>query len=421
MSSRTSLPLVLVFASFLLATAVGAAAQPARSAQADLSTSNGVAAYLRSQGIDPTGFVVQRGARNYAGPNCPGRRWTCTKRKKVVQLGHGKNLADCGPGGTLTVSPNAISCVVVQSSTGGKNDARCSLNGGDATPIVLDCRIEQTNVNGDNIARVKQRSDQDEGADQRATLNTFVKQTNGAGDNRSDVKQTIDQSSHEIVMANPAQNQEGRFSAQIAQTSATGGNVSELAQRLDQSGKARGGSNIVQRQFGNQSGDVDQTNGETPDIQSRSGWKRKSKSFSVARADQSERQRLKGPGQQTQIGPQFCCATQLGGDSDRTDVRIRQESRQTASQDDADQTSTSTGTCTTVGDCGIRQRLSDDEDSIKVRETCSGSAGEPCSLEIVTTCQSRSDGHYGYSHNKPKPKKACVTGEEGPSVTKRRP
>jgi hypothetical protein len=424
LSSRTSLPLVLALTLFVLATAVAAGAQPARSVQADLSTSKGITAYLRSKGIDPAGFVVQRGARNYAGPNCPGRGWSCTNGKKVVQVSsrHGHNVAECGPGGTLMTAPNAITCVVVQSSTFGRNDARCGLKNRDATPIVLDCRIEQTNQKGDNVARVKQRSDQNKGADQRATLNALVRQTTSSGDNRSDLKQLIDQSTRDVAMATPGQNQEGRFTAQVTQTSETGVNLSSLVQRLDQSGKAKSDSNVAQRQFSDQHGDVDQTNGEAePSTQStsRSKWKHKRKSFSISRAEQIETQRLRGPGPQTQIGPQFCCATQVGGDSDRTDVRIRQESRQTASQDDAVQTSTSTGDCTTVGDCAVRQRLRDDEDSIKVRQNCSGSENEPCTLHVVTTCETEPPDPYKRSSYKHKPK-ICVTNSGSPSVTKHR-
>jgi hypothetical protein len=424
LSSRTSLPLVLALTLFVLATAVGAAAQPGGSAQADLSTNKGIAAYLRSKGIDPAGFVVQRGARNYVGPNCPGRGWSCTKGRKVVQVSsrHGHNVAECGPGGTLTTSPNAITCVVVQSSTDGRNKASCGLKNRDATPIVLDCRIEQTNDKGDNVARVKQRSDQNKGADQRATLSALVRQTTSSGDNRSDLKQLIDQSTRDIAMATPGQNQEGRFTAQVTQTSETGVNVSSLVQRLDQSGKAKSDSNVAQRQFSDQHGDVDQTNGEAAPTSTqstpRSKWKHKRKSFSISRADQLETQRLRGPGPQTQIGPQFCCATQAGGDSDRTDVRIRQESRQTASQDDAVQSSASTGDCTTVGDCAVRQRLRDDEDSIKVRQSCSGSENEPCTLHVVTTCETQADP-YKRSSYKHKPK-VCQTNAETPSVKKHR-
>jgi hypothetical protein len=426
MSSRTSLPLLLALAVLLLANAVGAAAHPTGTTKADLSTNNGVAAYLKSKGFDPAGFVIQRGSLNYAGTHCPGRSWNCTKRKKVVQLGagnHGKNVADCEPNGTMTKTANSgattVTCVVVQSATSGKNDARCSLGAREKASVVLDCRIEQTNVNGDNVARVKQRSNQDDGANQRATLNSLVRQTNGAGDNRSDVKQTIDQSSHDVAMVSvPTQNQEGRFSGRVEQSSETGSNVSNLAQKLHQSGKASGGSNIVQRQFGDHFGDVDQTNGSVEDAnaRSKSKSKAKSKSFSRSQAHQSEHQRLKGPGEQIQIGPQFCCSTQLGGDDKHTQVQIRQDSKQTASQDDAEQSISLTGKCTTVGDCGIRHSARNDEDSIKVRERCSGTAEAPCTLFVQTTCGAQPYESLRYLHNSP----VCVSGDETPSTTKRR-
>src|SRR5215213_6741936 len=52
----------------------------------NLSTNAGVKQYLRSLGISPRGVVIQRGARNYAGPNCPGKGWNCTRSHKVVQI-----------------------------------------------------------------------------------------------------------------------------------------------------------------------------------------------------------------------------------------------------------------------------------------------------------------------------------------------
>ena len=52
----------------------------------NLATRAAVIRYVRSRGIDPTGLVIQRGARNYAGPNCPGKSWNCTRATKVVQI-----------------------------------------------------------------------------------------------------------------------------------------------------------------------------------------------------------------------------------------------------------------------------------------------------------------------------------------------
>jgi hypothetical protein len=397
MSRKTAL-LLPALAILLLASSVGAAARPVGATRADLSTDQGVAAFLNSKGLNAKSFVIQRGQFNYAGPKCPGRKWNCTKKTKVVQVTsgkHGKNRLECDPG-TLT----GTTCVVVQNASSGKNQARCSLDSRNTTPVVLTCQITQTNADGDNIARIHQHVVQRDGPDQRATLNAQVTQTTGTGDNDSDVKQTIDQRSTEVSMTTaPNQNQEGRFSAIIGQTSASGSNVSHLLQDLDQSGKASGSPSIVQRQFNDAIGNVDQTIGTVEsgsNVQSTSKHKSKSKSkpkeksksqsFSKSRARQSEHQRLKGPGQQIQIGPVACCSTQVGGDQDKTRVRIKQESKQSASQDSAIQSQSLTGTCTTVGDCGIRQRAQNDEDSIRVRERCTAPAGGTCSLDVVTTC-----------------------------------
>jgi hypothetical protein len=402
MSRKTAL-LLPGLAILLLANSVGAAARPVGATRADLSTDQGVAAYLNAKGLNAKGFVIQRGQLNYAGPKCPGHKWNCTKKTKVVQVTsgkHGKNRSDCGPGGTLTTTTGSSTCVVVQNASSGKNQARCSQDARDVTPMVLTCQITQTSTDGDNKARIHQHVVQRDGADQQATLNAQVTQTTGTGDNDSDVKQAIDQRSTEVSMANaPTQNQDGRFSAIIAQTSASGSNDSHLVQDLDQSGKASGGSNIVQRQFGEGRGDVDQTIGTTegssaPQTTSKHKSKSKSKdksksksgSFSRSRARQSEHQKLKGPGQQIQTGPFFCCSTQTGGDQDRTRVRIRQNSKQTASQDSASQSQSLTGECTTVGDCGIRQFAQNDQDSIRVRQRCTAPPGGTCSLFVPTTC-----------------------------------
>jgi hypothetical protein len=419
------IPLLLVgLAVSLLASSVGMAARPAGADPADLSTNQGVAAYLSSKGLNAKGFVVQRGPLNYAGPKCPGRKWKCTKKTKVVQVAsgkHGRNKAECGPAGTLTQTAAAgtttVTCIIVQNATSGKNKARCSLDARDLSPVVLECRITQTNVDDDNVAHVLERVSQRDGADQRATVNAQVTQTNGTGDNDSNVKQSIDQRSNEVSMANaPTQNQEGRFSGRIAQTSGSGSNDSRLIQNLDQTGRASGSSSIVQRQFGDHFGDVDQTitsvEGQSAarvksKSKGRKGSKSKSKAFSTSFARQTEGQRLRGPGRQIQIGPQHCCSTQLGGDPEKTQVRIRQRSHQQASQATAEQSISLEGTCTTVGDCGIRHRGENNQDSIRVLQRCVATEGGTCSLFVPTICGSE----------------GCTSGgggEGGSVVTKRR-
>jgi hypothetical protein len=367
--------------------------------------------------LNAKGFVIQRGRLNYAGPKCPGRKWKCTKNTKVVQVAsgkHGRNQVDCD--GSLTQTTNAVTCIVVQNAMSGKNKARCSLAARDVSPVMLTCQITQTNTDGDNIARVRERVAQRDGASQLATLNAQVTQTNGTGDNESDVNQRINQRSDEVSMATvPTQNQEARFTGRIAQTSDSGINDSRLIQNLAQSGKASGGTNIVQRQFNDAVGDVDQTIGDVGEPSATGNSKskhkksrksKKSKSFSRSFARQTEHQRLNGPGQQIQIGPVACCSTQLGGDPDNTQTRIRQRSHQEASQPTADQSISLEGTCTTIGDCGIRHRAQNNEDSIRVLQRCVATEGGTCSLFVPTTCSSE----------------GCTSGggEGGASITKRR-
>jgi hypothetical protein len=416
MSRRIPL-LLLGLATLVLASSVGAAEHPVGTSQVNLSTNEGVAAYLSSMGLNAKGFVIQRGRLNYAGPKCPGRKWKCTKNTKVVQVAkgkHGRNRVDCD--GSLTQTTNAVSCIVVQNAPSGKNKARCSLEARDVTPVVLTCQITQTNTDGDNVARVTERVAQRDGASQLATLNAQVTQVNGTGDNESDVTQTIDQRSREVSMTTvPTQNQEGRFTGRIAQTSDSGINDSRLIQNLDQFGKASGGTNIVQRQFNDAFGDVDQTIGEVGGPSSTENSKskpkkpresKKSKSFSKSFARQVEHQRLMGPGQQIQIGPVSCCSTQLGGDQDNTQTRIRQRSHQEASQPTAQQSISLEGTCTTVGDCGIRHRAQNNDDLIRVIQRCVAPEGGTCSLFVPTTCGSEGCSSGG--------------GEGSGSVTKRR-
>src|SRR6266498_4541630 len=83
----------------------------------DLTTQRGVTQYLAALGLSPDGFVVQRGARNYAGPSCPGKRWNCTTARRVVQIGNAvsaTNSFTCTPASTGT-NAGTSTCVIVQS------------------------------------------------------------------------------------------------------------------------------------------------------------------------------------------------------------------------------------------------------------------------------------------------------------------
>src|SRR5438132_1872692 len=191
-------------------------------AKTDLSTRPGVVSYLVQHGIDPTGVVIQRGARNYAGPTCPGRGWTCTKAARVVQISSGSdNQFQCvASSGTPAVAPN--SCTIVQLSSGARNDARCYERTGDPG-VTQSCTIQQTNTTGDNRSDVQQSVNVGDAAATDVSQFANVSQENGSGSNASQLQQNIQQSSKDPDSTG-VQSQEGHQTADVTQDSATGGN-----------------------------------------------------------------------------------------------------------------------------------------------------------------------------------------------------
>ena len=157
----------------LLAGSVGAgAARTPGKPGVNLSTKAGVKAYLRSLGISPRGVVIQRGARNYAGPRCPGKRWTCTRSHRVIQIAshRGKNSFRC----------SLARCVVVQVTRSllAKNNATCIRT----TGITQSCAITQSgtgpNTAGVYMSAVKILSGS--GLTQSATQTATIAQTSTA-------------------------------------------------------------------------------------------------------------------------------------------------------------------------------------------------------------------------------------------------
>jgi hypothetical protein len=113
----------------------------------DVSTRSGVIHYLRSIHVNPRGVVIQRGARNYAGPNCPGKRWSCTSTKHaVVQVAaaSGKNTYSC----------TGSSCAVIQLAAAptATNTAKCIKT----TGLSQACTINQSSTTANNVAIVVQ-------------------------------------------------------------------------------------------------------------------------------------------------------------------------------------------------------------------------------------------------------------------------
>ena len=161
----------------------GAARTPAKPAL-NLSTNAKVREYLRSLGISPRGVVIQRGVRNYAGPRCPGKRWTCTRSHRVVQIAkhRGKNSFRC----------SAKRCVVVQATKSllATNTAKCIRT----TGITQSCSITQSSTGDNNDAIVYMDATKLSGLTQNASQTAQIVQTAGAGVNRACVFQrtTID-------------------------------------------------------------------------------------------------------------------------------------------------------------------------------------------------------------------------------------
>jgi hypothetical protein len=166
----------------------------------DSSTYAAINAYLNSIGVDAGGATFQRGARNYAGPNCPGKRWNCTEATgPVVQISshngndddNGRNLFRCtrSPGGAA--NPETNTCVIVQMNTTGTNRAVCiEHNEQSEGTVEQSCTITQTNVSGTNVAIVEQSVVMDhEDTTQRSEQRSEITQTNGTGSNRAEVVQ----------------------------------------------------------------------------------------------------------------------------------------------------------------------------------------------------------------------------------------
>ena len=117
---------------------------------ANLRTRAGAARYLRAIGVNPHHFVIQRGIRNYAGANCPGKGWSCTSTAHpVVQI--------ASAGGSNTFQCATASCAVVQATTpliapppDGTNTATCIKT----TGLTQSCSISQTSATKNNKAIV---------------------------------------------------------------------------------------------------------------------------------------------------------------------------------------------------------------------------------------------------------------------------
>jgi len=169
---------------------------------ANLSTRAGAVRYLRAIGVDPRGLVIQRGARNYAGPNCPGAGWACTSTAHpVVQIARagGKNTFFCTSGRCAVVQLSARGVPrsgrsLTASAPTKPSIAACVKNGsGSTTGLGQSCSISQSSATNDNVAAVYENVGKTSGPTQTASFSASITQqaTGTSNSNTACVYQAI--------------------------------------------------------------------------------------------------------------------------------------------------------------------------------------------------------------------------------------
>jgi hypothetical protein len=135
----------------------------------DVSSRAAIVHYLRSIHVNPTGVVIQRGVRNYAGASCPGKGWSCTTTTQpVVQV--------AAAGGKNTFRCETASCAVVQVAAAPAtldNTATCIKT----TGLSQTCTISQSSATKNNVAIVYQNALKSSGLTQTASSTASITQT----------------------------------------------------------------------------------------------------------------------------------------------------------------------------------------------------------------------------------------------------
>jgi hypothetical protein len=299
-----------------LVSGAGAATHPggkARTAQFDLSTRTGVVQYQTSLGLDSRGFVIQRGRRNYAGPTCPGKGWTCTRSTRVVQVA-------TRPGAvnkyeySATAAEGPPPCGTIQN--GPSNIAKVSITAGTSQSCTITQHATGTGANSVQLAEtIRQGS----GASQTASQDAQVTQTSEMGSNSVQISQKITQSISESATAvteSQASDQTYSVEQNVTQSTQTvGTNKSQADQSLSQTQTAPNATSGSQYQRANLIGHVDQF----------------SHALSTSQNNQTESQTETAapgsPDSKTQIGPTRCCTSQ--GDNTHDVFKSRQTTSQT--------------------------------------------------------------------------------------------
>jgi hypothetical protein len=313
--TRGAALVAVVGACVALVSGAGAATHPgvrAGAAKFDLSTRTGVVRYLASVGLHSHGFVIQRGRRNYAGPSCPGKGWTCTRSTRVVQVTtrqgdvnryeYSAPAAPGSPCGTVQSGPSNTAkaiftagtiqfCTITQNATGsGGNFAQLSetiVGSGESQTASQDAQVTQTSVTGSNSVQITQK-----------------------------VTQSISQNNLTEVTESQVSDQTFTVKQNVTQSTATvGTNSSKVDQTLTQTETATSATSGSQYQRANLIGHVDQF----------------SHALSTSQNNQTESQSetavANSSVSQTQIGPTRCCTSQ--GDNTRDTFKVVQKTTQT--------------------------------------------------------------------------------------------
>lgn len=196
---------------------------------ASLNTPAGAARYLRAIGVDPRGLVIQRGARNYAGPRCPGAGWACTSSAHpVVQIAAagGKNTFLC-----------TGSCAVVQATASGTATKRPTFLAAAATNkatcikttgVSQSCSISQNSPSANNEAIVYESVVKTSGLTQTASATAQITQAAaGANTNTACVFQNVNVDGSTVGKKGVpvTVSLDAHQSISITQDSASGGNT----------------------------------------------------------------------------------------------------------------------------------------------------------------------------------------------------
>jgi uncharacterized repeat protein (TIGR01451 family) len=393
----------------------------------------GRAATGRSQATDRSTtaapLVVQTGKRNYAGPLCPGKGWTCTTARRVLQSGD-DNRFECGPQSSVVTGSSTggtQTCVIVQNNPGGRNSARCIESTHEAAGVQV-CTITQTGAsNSAAVDQVVTSRGDTQSASQTATVtqngatsaNTLtihqhvgqtpgesnadtvqqdawqradvIQAASGDGSNSADIAQDARQ--HAVGGTTQLQNTlaspigdcyaptaptSPNICANVAQTSDAGDNDSDLSQGIEQKAQTNAVATQQQGSFaGGLDGRIHQETGPT--------------GHNVDQAVQDKSQQVHGAAgsTQTQHDPAFCCGagSQAGG-TDNTET-IDQESTQKASEAGATQTADLIGeSLTPKGTCTVTQQVTNNADTATNSATLT-----PCPfLLLETSCTNGRDG-----------------------------